>query len=49
MAKSEDICVSYNTAHGQYFERMKETGFYNTDPAVINKRIEDLGLTNVFA
>jgi len=37
------------TGHGIYFERMKELGFYSPEPAVIHKRIDDMGLTDIFA
>jgi len=48
MATSNDLRVALSMAHGVYFERMKEQGFGSTDPAVIRKRIDTLGLTNVF-
>jgi len=48
MATSADLRVSLSMAHGVYFNRMKELGFASTDPAVIHKRIDTLGLTNIF-
>ncbi|MDP2728635.1 MAG: FAD-dependent oxidoreductase, partial [Dehalococcoidia bacterium] len=48
MSKSEGLRVACGMAHGVYFERMKELGFYSLDPAVSRKRIAGLGLTNVF-
>jgi len=49
MATSDDLRVPLTMAHGPYFKRMKELGFDNTDPAVIQKRIDALGLTNVLS
>jgi len=31
-----------------YFNRMKELGLYTIDKKIIKKRIEDLGLTDIF-
>lgn len=36
-------------AHGPYFERMKQLGFYPSDQAAIHKRIGDLGLGGILA
>ena len=49
MATSDDLRVPLSMAHGPYFKRMKELGFDSPDPAVIHKRIENLGLTNVLS
>jgi len=49
MATSDDLRVPLSMAHGVYYERMKDLGFDNTDPAVIGKRIDALGLTNIFS
>lgn len=49
MAKSEDLRVPISMAHGVFFERMKKLGLYNTDPAVIRKRVHDAGLTGIFS
>jgi len=48
MAKSEDLRVALSMAHGVYHERMKELGLGSPDPADIRKRIDALGLTNIF-
>ncbi len=47
MATSDDLRVPLSMANGFYFKRMKELGFDSPDPAVIHKRIDDLGLTNI--
>ena len=49
MSTSDDLRVAFSMAHGVYFNRMKELGFDNTDPAVIHKRIDALGLTNILS
>ncbi len=49
MQTKEGLRQSYSMGHGIYFERMKELGFYTPDPAVIHKRIRDLGLAGVLA
>ena len=49
METVEGLSQGYSTGHGVYFERMKELGFYTTDPAVIHKRIRDLGLAGILA
>ncbi len=47
MAASDDLRVPLSMAHGVYFARMKELGLDDTDPAVIHKRIDALGLTDI--
>ena len=49
MATSGDLRVALSMAHGVYYERMKELGFDSSDPAVIHKRIDALGLTNILS
>lgn len=46
---AEGRSQGWYTGHGVYFERMKELGFYDIDPAIIHRRIHDLGLTDIFS
>lgn len=45
----QDVDTRYSYIWGPYFERMKQLGLYTTDITQIQKRIADLGLTDVFA
>ncbi len=38
----------FTFAGGEYFERMKEKGLYGTDSKKIRKKVENLGLLNVY-
>lgn len=49
MATSQDLRVPYSLAHGVFYERMKKLGLSSTDPTVIHKRINGLGLTGLFS
>jgi hypothetical protein len=41
--------VRHTFSGAEYFERMKELGLYSTDNEEIRNRIENLGLTHIFA
>ena len=40
--------IRFTFAGGEYFERMKEKGLYTTNPKAIAKKVEALGLLNVY-
>ena len=44
-----ELNVRHSYIWGVYFERMKQIGLYTKDVAQVQKRIEDAGLTGMFA
>lgn len=49
MASSDGMSKKYTFSGSVYFERMKELGIYIKDKNEIIKRVEECGLTNIFA
>jgi hypothetical protein len=49
MSKPEGMSKKYTFSGSVLFERMNELGQYITDPAEIKRRVEECGITNVFA
>lgn len=49
METEEGMSQKYTFSGATYFKRMKELGFYDTDIPAIQKRVEDAGMTNIFA
>lgn len=49
MQTEKGLGLKFTFSGSVYFERMKQLGSYTTDVAVIRRRVEDAGLTNVFA
>lgn len=49
MQTEEGKSKKYTFSGSVYFERMKEIGLYETDVEAIQRRIADIGLTNIFA
>ena len=49
MQKEHDTSRQYTFSGSVYFERMKKLGLYSTDAEEIKKRVEALGLSNIFA
>lgn len=47
--KTKDgLMTRYTFAGAEYFQRMKETGLYTTDPETVKKRIRKYGLENIY-
>jgi folate-dependent tRNA-U54 methylase TrmFO/GidA len=49
MQTEKGLGLKYTFSGSVYFERMKELGSYTTDIAAIRQRVEQAGLTSVFA
>ena len=49
MADEEGLGYKYTFSGSVYFERMKEKGLYSLDVGDIQKRVDEAGLTGVFA
>ncbi|MDW7674481.1 MAG: FAD-dependent oxidoreductase [Bacillota bacterium] len=49
MKTEEGLTKKYTFSGAGYFARMQELGLYSTDLSVIQQRVDDAGLTNVFA
>lgn len=49
MQTKEGLCKKYTFSGSVYFESMKEKGLYTTDIAVIKNRVEQAGMSGVFA
>lgn len=49
MQTEKGLGLKYTFSGSVYFERMKERGSYTVDVAAIRKRVDDAGMTDVFA
>ena len=49
MSTPEGMSKKYTFSGSVYFERMKELGIYTVDTAEITRRVEKVGLKNIFA
>lgn len=49
MEENDGMKVRYTFSGSVYFERMKQKGLYTTDVAAISKRVEESGLSQIFA
>lgn len=49
MQTEDGLKMKYTFSGAQYFKRMKEKGLYSTDIQAIKDRVEEAGLTGVFA
>lgn len=49
MADEEGLGYKYTFSGSVYFERMKEKGLYSLDVGLIQKRVDEAGLTGAFA
>lgn len=49
MSEPEGMTKKYTFSGSVYFERMKDLGLYSMDKGEISRRVEEAGMTNIFA
>lgn len=49
MSEKQHLDVRYTFAGADFFKRMQELNLYSTDPSVIQKRVAEAGLSDIFS